>query len=286
MLRALDKQLGRDVAIKELLDRGNTAELRFHREALITARLEHPGIVPVHEAGRWADGTSFYAMKLVAGRPLKEVIGDAHGIADRLALVSNVIAVADAIAYAHDRRVIHRDLKPANVIIGEFGETVVIDWGLAKLLDVSIGDTGGESEVAAAGDDVTAAGSVLGTPAYMAPEQYAGQADERSDIYALGGMLRHVLTGMPPHEGAGEGHRDTPPGRSGYPRGVPRDLTAIVARAMAADPALRYSTARAFAEDLRRFQRRIPVAARRYSLAARLALGVARHRVLALAFMG
>ena len=278
VLRAHDKQLGRDVAIKELLDGGSAAEQRFHREALITARLEHPGIVPVHEAGRWNDGTSFYAMKLVAGRPLKDVIGAAHGVADRLGLVINVIAVADAIAYAHDRNVIHRDLKPANVIIGEFGETVVIDWGLAKLLDAPAGDSSAEPERSAIGNDVTAAGSILGTPAYMAPEQYAGYADERSDIYALGGMLRHVITGVPPH--------GDPAGRPGYPRGVPRDLTAIVERAMAADPALRYSSARAFADDLRRFQRRVPVAARRYSLAARLALGVARHRVLALAFMG
>ncbi|HEY6177675.1 MAG TPA: serine/threonine-protein kinase, partial [Kofleriaceae bacterium] len=268
VMRAHDKELGRDVAIKELLDRGNASELRFYREALITARLEHPGIVPVHEAGRWADGTPFYAMKLVAGRPLKDLIEAAHGIPERLALVGNVIAVADAIAYAHDRRVIHRDLKPANVIVGEFGETVVIDWGLAKLLD----DPDDETAAAARptdGGELTQAGSVLGTPAYMAPEQYAGRADERSDIYALGGLLHHVLTGAPPHLANSAA-------RASMPRSVPRDLAAIVARAMAADPAQRYATAQAFADDLRRFQRRVPVRARRYSLAARLALGVAR----------
>ena len=276
VMRAHDKELGRDVAIKELLDRGNASELRFYREALITARLEHPGIVPVHEAGRWADGTPFYAMKLVAGRPLKDLIEAAHGLAERLALVGNVIAVADAVAYAHDRRVIHRDLKPANVIVGEFGETVVIDWGLAKLLDDP--DDASASERPPAGGDITVAGSVLGTPAYMAPEQYAGRADERSDIYALGGMLYHVLTGAPPHAGAA--------GRASFPRGVPRDLTAIVDRAMAADPARRYATAQAFADDLRRFQRRVPVRARRYSIVARLALGLARYRTLALVFVG
>src|SRR5687767_14386837 len=122
VLRVHDRELGRTVAIKELLRRGRTAEVRFFREALITARLEHPGIVPVHEAGRWPDGTPFYAMKLVAGRPLAALLADARSPADRLGLLPHVIAVADALAYAHERDIIHRDLKPANVIVGDFGE--------------------------------------------------------------------------------------------------------------------------------------------------------------------
>jgi serine/threonine protein kinase len=129
--RAHDRELGRDIAIKELISRGHISEVRFLREALITARLEHPGIVPVYEAGRWADGTPFYAMKLVSGRPLRDLIAERKTVDERLALLHHAIAVADAIAYAHGKNIIHRDLKPANVIVGDFGETVVIDWGLA-----------------------------------------------------------------------------------------------------------------------------------------------------------
>src|SRR3954469_9441912 len=134
--RAHDRELGRDVAVKELISRNPVDEIRFLREALITARLEHPGIVPVHEAGRWPDGTPFYAMKLVAGQPLRALLAERVTVAERIQLLHHVIAVADAIAYAHDRNIIHRDLKPANVIVGDFGETVVIDWGLAKDLTV------------------------------------------------------------------------------------------------------------------------------------------------------
>src|SRR4051812_32864793 len=130
--RVHDRDLGRDIAIKELISRGHVSEVRFLREALITARLEHPGIVPVYEAGRWPDGTPFYAMKLVAGRSLRELIAERKTVDDRLGLLHHVIAVADAIAYAHGRNIIHRDLKPANIIVGDFGETIVIDWGLAK----------------------------------------------------------------------------------------------------------------------------------------------------------
>ncbi|HEV7555992.1 MAG TPA: serine/threonine-protein kinase, partial [Kofleriaceae bacterium] len=137
VFRARDKELGRDIAVKELLERGSTSEVRFLREALITARLEHPGIVPVHEAGRWPDGTPFYAMKLVAGRPLRDLIAERNTVDERIGLLHHVIAVTDAIAYAHGKRIIHRDLKPANVIVGEFGETVVIDWGLAKDLSAT-----------------------------------------------------------------------------------------------------------------------------------------------------
>jgi eukaryotic-like serine/threonine-protein kinase len=274
--RARDRELGREVAVKELLRRSYGNEARFFREALITARLEHPGIVPVHEAGRWPDGTPFYSMKLVAGRPLKELIAEAADLPARLALVPNVIAVAEAIAYAHDRRIIHRDLKPANVIVGEFGETVVIDWGLAKdLTDTSPDPLDDGPFRTAPGDGLTAAGSVLGTPAYMAPEQRAGQADERSDIYALGGILYHVVTGASPNPDGGTGARS-------YPADAPRDLVAIAERALAAEPARRYPSAAAFAADLGRFSRREPVAARRYSLVARAALGFARHRTVGL----
>ncbi|MBA2543504.1 MAG: serine/threonine protein kinase, partial [Deltaproteobacteria bacterium] len=137
VVRAVDKRLGRTVAVKELLPRaanGSTAanEARFLREALITARLEHPGIVPVHEAGRWPSGDPYYVMKLVEGRTLKELIHASSTLRDRLSLLPHVTAVADAVGYAHSQGVIHRDLKPSNVIVGEFGETIVVDWGLAR----------------------------------------------------------------------------------------------------------------------------------------------------------
>src|SRR5512140_356351 len=157
--RAHDRELDRDVAIKELLSRSEVSELRFMREALITARLEHPGIVPVHEAGRWPDGTPFYAMKLVAGRSLRDLIAERTTVDARIGLLHHVIAVADAIAYAHGRGIIHRDLKPANVIVGDFGETIVIDWGLAKdLTDIEPPSVGGGPFRDAHDEGLTSAG--------------------------------------------------------------------------------------------------------------------------------
>src|SRR4051794_35094719 len=191
VLRAHDRELGRDVAIKELIARGDLGEVRFLREALITARLEHPGIVPVHEAGRWPDGTPFYAMKLVAGRSLRDLLAERPAVDERIALLHHVIAVTDAIAYAHGRNIIHRDLKPANVVIGDFGETVVIDWGLAKDLSADEEPGIGAGPFRTAHDDgLTSAGTILGTPAYMPPEQQRGEhVDQRADVYAIGAML-------------------------------------------------------------------------------------------------
>ena len=135
IVAAQDRRLGRPVALKVLLEPAGDALGRFEREALITARLQHPGIIPVYEAGRWPSGEPFFSMKHVAGRPLDRVIGELRTLEDRLALLPRIAAAADAIAYAHSQRIVHRDLKPGNVLIGEFGETVVIDWGLAKDLD-------------------------------------------------------------------------------------------------------------------------------------------------------
>src|SRR5438309_702296 len=120
VVRAVDKRLGRTVAVKELLRQDESHEARFVREALITARLEHPGIVPVHEAGRWPNGAPYYVMKLVEGRTLRELFAEQQTLRDRLALLPHVIAIADAVGYAHSEGVIHRDLKPSNVIVGEF----------------------------------------------------------------------------------------------------------------------------------------------------------------------
>jgi eukaryotic-like serine/threonine-protein kinase len=277
--RAHDRELGRDVAIKELLSRGHVSEVRFLREALITARLEHPGIVPVHEAGRWPDGTPFYAMKLVAGRPLRDLIAERNTIEERLGLFHHVIAVADAIAYAHGRNVIHRDLKPANVIVGDFGETVVIDWGLAKdLTTAEESSVGGGPFRTGRDDDLTATGAVLGTPTYMAPEQERGEpVDQRADVFAIGAMLWQLcsLQKVPPIN-----LRDRR--RMLRRAGIEKDLATIIDKALAPEPERRYSHAGALATDLKAFKSGARIAARNYSHLGLLARWIRRHRPLAI----
>ncbi len=275
ILRARDLHLGRPVAIKEMLAPSRDAEARFVAEALVTARLQHPSIVPVYEAGRWPGGDPFYAMKLVSGRSLADVIAEKKTLEERLALLPHVLAVAEAIAYAHTERIIHRDLKPANVLVGAFGETVVIDWGLAKDLAPGAGPdaTGTPSpEEAPADGGLTRVGAVIGTPVYMPPEQAAGQpVDERADVYALGAILYHLLAGSRPYEAPSSEAvlqqvvEGPPEPLSQRQKGIPPDLLTIVAKAMARNPAGRYATARELAEDLRRFQTGQIVGAHQYS---------------------
>ncbi|HEX8110612.1 MAG TPA: serine/threonine-protein kinase [Kofleriaceae bacterium] len=282
--RVRDRELGRDVAIKELLSRGSADEPRFLREVLITSRLEHPGIVPVHDAGRWAQGTPFYAMKLVAGRPLRELIAERARVEDRIGLLHHVIAVADAMAYAHGRNIIHRDLKPANVVVGEFGETVVIDWGLAKDLSSSEpagieSAPSGPSPSPSPGDDLTVAGAVLGTPAYMAPEQKRGEpVDKRADVFAIGMMLWELCA--PQRIPPGEAHLRH---RMLRRAGIDEDLATITEKALDPDPERRYPDAGALAADLKAFKAGARIAARSYSLLAMLTHWTRRHRALALA---
>jgi serine/threonine protein kinase len=254
---AWDRRLRRPVAIKELLYRDARAERRFLREALITARLQHPAIVPVYEAGRWRSGRPFYVMKMVAGMSLDERIAAAGVLEGRLALLPNVIAVAEAIAYAHSQGIVHRDLKPANVLVGPFGETVVIDWGLAKDLSAPTGVSSADSGETRR-EGTTAEGSVLGTPAYMSPEQARGEPVDRStDVYALGALLYHVLTGGAPYSGKDARGQllAGPPMRVEVrdPR-VPPDLAAIVAKAMARVQQERFETAKELANAVMRWQ--------------------------------
>ncbi len=278
ILKARDVRLDRQVALKELMiDDAGVAE-RFVREALITARLQHPSIIPVHEAGYWPSGEPFFAMKLVSGRSLSQVMKEAHTLDQRLALLPHLLAVADAIAYAHSQRIVHRDLKPANVLIGEFGETVVIDWGLAKDLNDDEEPlapwAAPPPEASIMSPHLTVAGAVMGTPAYMPPEQASAlPVDERADVYAIGALLYRTLAGAPPYEGT-DGMDVISKVVAGPPtpleerqKGIPEDLLAIVKKAMAREPAQRYPTARALAEDLRRFQTGQIVAAHRYSRA-------------------
>lgn len=288
ILKAHDERLDRPVAIKELLTSGAVLRDRFQREVAITARLQHPSIVPVYDAGGSIDGEPFYVMKLLTNsRTLKDVVAERADLDQRLALLPNLIAVADATAYAHSEQIIHRDLKPSNILIGAFGETVVIDWGLAK--DLSLGDQPDEltgSPYRAASAELTMAGSVLGTPQYMAPEQARGEpVDKRADVYALGALLYYVLAGRAPYRGRDSSHvlelvlKEAPPPIADAQPGVPADLRAIVSKAMARDPVARYADAEALAADLRRFQTGQLVSAHDYSNRQLFARWLARHRL-------
>jgi tetratricopeptide (TPR) repeat protein len=285
ILAARDLRHQRPVAIKELI---SGDDRRFEREALITAALQHPAIVPVYEAGRWPNGSPFYAMKLVEGEPLDRAIARQASLAQRIALLPNVIAVADALAYAHQRRIIHRDLKPANVLLGPFGETYVIDWGLAKRLDVADDDapTLRPSATRLAGGELTVEGDIVGTPLYMPPEQASGESvDQRADVYALGAMLYHTLAGAPPYEHARAEVMlarviEAPPiALTARVEGVPADLVAIVNKAMARVPTDRYADAAQLAADLRRFQAGQLVLAHEYSTMARVARFVRKNLI-------
>jgi serine/threonine protein kinase/tetratricopeptide (TPR) repeat protein len=288
ILLARDLWLGRTVAIKEMhADAGSGAPGRFVREALVTARLQHPAIVPVYEAGRWEGGRPFYAMKLVEGRSLEELLKQADELSGRLALLPHLISVAEAIAYAHGRRVVHRDLKPANVVIGSFGETVVVDWGLARELESDSEDPCAEQvRIVDDGDSGgTVAGTVLGTPNYMPPEQARGlPVDERADVFALGAMLYFLLAGAPPYAGVSGKDVVVAAAVGGIEPvdhlepDAPPDLVAIVNKAMAASPADRYPTAREMAADMRRFQTGQLVSAYSYSMRDLVRRFVRRHR--------
>jgi eukaryotic-like serine/threonine-protein kinase len=229
--RARDRELGREVALKVSAGPApSPAELeRLHREARVLARLEHPGVVPVHDLGTLPDGRLYYVMKLVRGRRLDEHVRDA-GLPARLRIFERI---CEAVAFAHAQGVLHRDLKPENVMVGAFGEVLVLDWGVAKLVGVSEGEAAPAPPAGAGG---TAAGTVLGTPGYMSPEQARGDVDhvdERSDVYALGAILRWLATD------AG--------GRRG------EALAAIWTRAGAEAPEARYGTVPELAADVARY---------------------------------
>lgn len=322
VLRACDMRLNRPVAIKELLgSAGDVAEERFIREALLTARLQHPSIVPLYEAGRWPSGAPFYAMKLVTGRSLEDVIAESRTLEQRLALLPHVLAATEAMAYAHSEQIIHRDLKPANVLVGAFGETVVIDWGLAKDLALPEVETPPQEEPAVMvapvtprpsrrtgpgttppAEALTLHGTVMGTPAYMPREQARGSnVDERADVYALGAILYHLLAGACPYEGETsveilrQVQAGPPEPLATRQPGIPEDLLTIVNKAMARSRAGRYPSARELAEDLRRFQTGQIVGAHRYSRGEllrrfgrryRAALSVGAAAILVLAITG
>ncbi|MDP3157006.1 MAG: serine/threonine-protein kinase [Archangium sp.] len=253
VLTLVDTHLRREVAVKELLlehtaERSSTGPLLenlFVREARVLALLEHPGVVPVYELGRRVDGTPYYSMRRIRGRSLAAELEACANLDERLALLSHFIDVVQTVGFAHSKSVVHRDLKPENVMVSRFGETQVIDWGLALV-----------------GNEPIEGGIIAGTPSYMAPEQAAGvSVDARSDVWALGVMLYELLTGQLPFEGAGptqilDAVRTSPiPRVKEHEPQAPPALLAVVDKALERDPSRRYQDAGAMADALEAAQR-------------------------------
>jgi eukaryotic-like serine/threonine-protein kinase len=287
--RTYDKRLGRYIALKEILVNDSPeVELRFLQEAQITARLEHPSIVPVYDLGRWRGGGVYYAMKLINGRSLDKVVGQKKSIQDRLSLLPHAIDACEAMAYAHQQRIIHRDLKPQNILVGAFGETVVIDWGIAKEVGAPEEERGGFSR-GVGGGEMTEAGAILGTPAYMAPEQARGEiVDERTDVYALGCILYYILCGKSPYSGERRKNStailgallDGPPvPLATREPNTPKELLAIIQKAMARETSERYPSAKELAADIKKFQTGQIVGAYQYTFSEIVKRFVKKNRI-------
>ncbi len=309
---ARDQTLKRLVAIKEVNERGAespTALARFRREAEITGQLEHPNIVPVYQAGEDTHSNHpFYVMRFVGKKSLSDAIEDYHtrraaGLADKVELhrlLRAFLSVCQAVAFAHSRGVLHRDLKPENVALGNFGQVIVLDWGLAKRTDDADWGDSSPNEISGGSTvEHTTAGQVLGTPHYMSPEQAAGRVDcmdERTDVYGLGATLFAILTGYAPHEASQAGSTRSARGAELYaaivdnptPRvrttlaDVPAPLDAICAKAMAAAPAARYAAASEMAEDIQLWMAGEPVSAHREPGTKQISRLLRKHRGLSI----
>lgn len=270
-----DCVLGRRVALKilDLPDAPGDLAARLLREAHILARLEHPGIVPVHDAGTLSDGRVFYAMKFVEGQRLDLMTEQASPVPDRLRIFQRI---CDAVAFAHARGVLHRDLKPENIMVGPFGEVLVMDWGIAKILRYPEGLASavdsGAGDVLTAAPVKTAHGTILGTPGYMAPEQARGEIetlDERADIYSLGAVLQFLLAGAPLAENSSTAEMSN----------VPRPLAAIARKAMAPEAGNRYASAAELGDDIAHYLNGLPVTAYPENIVRKLTRWSSRYRL-------
>ncbi|HYO25410.1 MAG TPA: serine/threonine-protein kinase, partial [Lacipirellulaceae bacterium] len=307
---ARDREIDRTVALKQIKSQwadDEDSRARFLLEARVTGRLEHPGIAPVYALGADETGRPYYAMRLIRGDSLLEVLERFHrtradGEATRRMselrkLLQRFLDVCNAVDYAHSKGVLHRDLKPSNIMLGKYGETLVVDWGLAKVIgsdeDVALTTRMAKDVAGQAGANGTRIGAAIGTPAYMSPEQAAGRNDElgpATDVYSLGATLYHLLTGALPHAveedvavmiAAAENAPITPPRR--LVRWLPRPLDSICMKALAPEPTGRYISARALAEDIQRWLADEPVAAHREGLLERTFRWLRTHRTLATA---
>jgi len=285
---AEDSALGRRVALKilDLPELRTELSVRLLREAHILARLEHPGIVPVHDAGTLADGRVFYAMKFVEGERLDALAKRIDAVHDRLRIFQRI---CEAVAFAHARGILHRDLKPENVMVGPFGEVLVMDWGVAKILredpvHASIGVETSRKAPTVTKPLKTEHGTILGTPGYMAPEQARGEVesiDERADIYSLGAILKFLMAGpksdaAPGSDSDGAGTSTASSAAIAY---APKAVAAIAQKAMADEPASRYASVSDLAQDVARYLDGAPVSAYPESPFQKAARWATRYRV-------
>ncbi len=285
VVEALDRALGRPVAIKQSLATSGSGLARFEREVRITAQLQHPSVIPILDVGRDSDGNPFYIMRKIEGEPLATRVDGAPTVRDRLALVASLLGAIDAAAYAHAKRIVHRDIKPWNILLGPFGETLLIDWGIARELDGNDDDPGDAAEEPQPA--LTRVGAIQGTPGFLAPEQARGEPiDERADVYSLGATLYYILAGKVPFGldatvAIERAAANATPDFAVIPAEVPPELTAIAIKAMAALPQARYANAGELAVDVRRFLSGQLVAAHDYTVRERVTRWLRRHRVAA-----
>jgi serine/threonine-protein kinase len=306
---ARDEELNREVALKVIQDRHadhQDSRSRFVLEAKITGSMEHPGIVPMYGLGHYSDGRPFYAMRFIRGDSLKDAIKRYHragsersNLAERTLefrkLLGRFVDVCNAMAYAHSRGVLHRDLKPDNVMLGQYGETIVVDWGIAKTIGRAHGVESHEPPVSLSpetGTPETMVGSAMGTPQYMSPEQAVGRLDllgPSSDVYSLGATLYHLLTGKAPFDAASVGEilQRVQKGDFEPPRqcndDVPSALEAICLKAMALNPEQRYTSPGALAGDIERWLADSPVSVYRDPPLARIGRWARRNSHLVIA---